>query len=185
MSTPSFVAVTVAVLASAATAQQPAAAAAPAPAPDPIATMVGRLDLDRYKATILGLTKFGDRRQGTDRNRAAIDWIEAQLKSYGCTNTERLRYDYAGPPARPDTGARRPPTPRPPSDRASGGGRIRGIRAHTGVNNDSLAQPDATLRKLDTPQTVPGPREEVYCTKIGRTHPEEMYIVGGHMDGIG
>ena len=32
------------------------------------------------KTTIKGLTKFGDRRQGTDRNRAAIDWIEAQDK---------------------------------------------------------------------------------------------------------
>src|SRR5215471_2988979 len=60
--------------------------------PDPIATMVGQLNLERYKATIKGLTKFGDRRQGTDRNRAAIDWIEAQLKSYGCTNTERIQY---------------------------------------------------------------------------------------------
>ena len=82
-------------------AQEPAAPAAapavtPAP-PDPIATMVGRLDLDRYKATIKGLTQFGDRRQGTDRNRAAIDWIEAQLKSYGCTNTERIHYEYAPP----------------------------------------------------------------------------------------
>ena len=25
----------------------------------------------------------------------------------------------------------------------------------------------------------------MYCTKIGATHPEEMYIVGAHMDGIG
>jgi hypothetical protein len=25
----------------------------------------------------------------------------------------------------------------------------------------------------------------VYCTKIGTTHPDEMYIVGAHMDGIG
>src|SRR5437868_5821224 len=71
----------------------------PAPAEnDPIKTLVARLELQRYKATIRGLTKFGDRRQGTDRNRAAIDWIEAQLKSYGCTNTERIRYTY-GPPA--------------------------------------------------------------------------------------
>jgi len=183
MSTPSFVAVTVAVLAvSAAAAQQPAAPA-PAPAPDPIATIVGRLDLDRYKATILGLTKFGDRRQGTDRNRAAIDWIEAQLKSYGCTNTERLRYEYAGPPPRDTT--RRGPPPAAGTGRASGGGRIRGLRAHTGVNNDSLAQPDATVRARDAQPSVPGPREEVYCTKVGTTHPEEMYIVGGHMDGIG
>jgi hypothetical protein len=182
MFTQSFVAATLTVLAvSGATAQQPAA---PAPAaPDPIATLVGRLDLDRYKATILGLTKFGDRRQGTDRNRAAIDWIEAQLKSYGCTNTERLRYDYAGPPPRDTT--RRAPPPAATTGRASGGGRIRGLRAHTGVNTDSLAQSDATLRALDTPQSTPGPREEVYCTKVGTTHPDEMYIVGGHMDGIG
>ena len=30
-----------------------------------------------------------------------------------------------------------------------------------------------------------GAREEVYCTKIGATHPDEMYIVGAHMDGHG
>ena len=52
---------------------------------------VGRLDLKKDKATIKGLTQFGDRRQGTDRNRAAVDWIEAQFKSYGCTNTERIK----------------------------------------------------------------------------------------------
>ena len=33
--------------------------------------------------------------------------------------------------------------------------------------------------------SAPGAREEVYCTKVGTTHPEEMYIVGAHMDGIG
>jgi hypothetical protein len=53
------------------------------------------------------------------------------------------------------------------------------------VNNDSLAQPDARLRALNTPQSVDGERQEVYCTKVGTTHPDEMYIVGGHMDGIG
>jgi hypothetical protein len=60
---------------------------------DPIATLVARLDLQRYKDTILGLTRFGDRHQGTARNRQAIDWIEAQLKSYGCA-TERIRYEF-------------------------------------------------------------------------------------------
>src|SRR3954454_3740064 len=44
-----------------------------------IKTLVARLDLEKYKATIKGLTAFGDRRQGTDRNRGAVDWIEAQL----------------------------------------------------------------------------------------------------------
>ena len=32
---------------------------------------------------------------------------------------------------------------------------------------------------------MPGPREEVFCTKVGTTHPKEMYIVGAHMDGHG
>src|SRR5262249_25649716 len=59
-----------------------AAAATSLPGPDdPIKALVDRLDLEKYKATIKGLTQFGDRRQGTERNRKAIDWIEAQLKS--------------------------------------------------------------------------------------------------------
>ncbi|MGI9090991.1 MAG: M20/M25/M40 family metallo-hydrolase [Gemmatimonadaceae bacterium] len=154
---------------------------------DPIKTMVARLDLERYKATVKGLTRFGDRRQGTDRNRAAVDWIETQLKSYGCTPTARITYDY------------QPPAPRPPlsveeqarlrarrnQEQGQGGSRIRGNRLPTGVNTDPLAQPNPTLRALDTPPSVPGERQEVYCTKVGKTHPDEMYIVGGHMDGIG
>ncbi|HSA54573.1 MAG TPA: peptidase M28, partial [Gemmatimonadaceae bacterium] len=51
-----------------ASAQQPAAAQPDSV--DPIQVMVSRLDLERYKATLKGLTQFGDRRQGTDRNRA-------------------------------------------------------------------------------------------------------------------
>jgi len=148
-------------------------------APDPIPQLVARLDLERYKATIKGLTVFGDRRQGTDRNRAAVDWIEAQLRSYGCSDIARLKYDYH--PQSPNQGPRQARD----TSRASGGGRYRGIRARTGVNTDSLRQPDARVRALDAQASTPGPREEVYCTKIGATHPEEMYIVGGHMDGIG
>src|ERR1700742_2808605 len=146
---------------------------------DPIQAMVGRLDLERYKATIKGLTKFGDRRQGTDRNRAAVDWIEAQLKSYGCANISRVKYMYSPGEARRPSG---PPTA---PDAAQGGGRYRGVRGHTGVNTDPLLQPDEKLRKLNSQETKPGEREEVYCTKVGTTHPEEMYIVGGHMDGHG
>jgi hypothetical protein len=150
----------------------------------PAKALVDRLDLERYKATIKGLTQFGDRRQGTDRNRNAVDWIEAQLKSYGCTNTERLKYNYV-PPAPRDPGAARPSsaTTQPPT--AAGGGRPRGKRNATGVNNDPNAQPNLELRALNSQASTPGPREEVYCTKIGTTHPEEMYIVSGHMDGIG
>ena len=147
-----------------------------APAEDVVAALVGRLDIEKYKATIKGLTRFGDRRQGTDRNRQAIDWIEAQLRSYGCSNTERLKYDFQ-------------PSPPNPGGRGRGGrgqgGPPRGYRAPTGVNNDPMRQPDARLRELNTPPSVPGARDQVYCTKVGTTHPSEMYIVGAHMDGIG
>ncbi|MBI1874747.1 MAG: M20/M25/M40 family metallo-hydrolase [Acidobacteria bacterium] len=154
-----------------------------APADDPVKPLAERLDLEKYKATIKGLTQFGDRRQGTDRNRVAIDWIEAQLKSYGCANTERIRYEYQ---PQPRTGqGRGGGGGRGANARASGGGRPRGYRARTGVNNDPHAQPDVKLRELNMQPTTPGPREEVYCTKIGTTHPDEMYIVGAHMDGHG
>ncbi len=155
-----------------------------AKAPDLIPQLVARLDLERYKATIKGLTRFGDRRQGTDRNRAAVDWIEAQLRSYGCSDVSRLKYDYQPSPPSPDgrggQGVRTRDT-----IHASGGGRYRGLRARTGVNSDSLRQPDARVRALDAQASTPGAREEVYCTKIGTTHADEMYIVGAHMDGIG
>jgi hypothetical protein len=153
-------------------------APAAATAPDPVKTLVERLDLEKYKATVKGLTQFGDRRQGTDRNRAAVDWIEAQLKSYGCP-TERIKYVYDPPP--PATGGRG----RGNTGLAVGGGRPRGDRIPTGVNTDPMKQPDEKLRALNMQPTTPGPREMVFCTKVGATHPEEMYIVGGHMDGHG
>jgi hypothetical protein len=156
----------------------PAFAQSEAPA-DPIKTLVDRLDLEKYKATIKGLTQFGDRRQGTDRNRAAVDWIEAQLKSYGCP-TERIKYAYDPPPPNQNAGRGRGNT-----GLAVGGGRPRGVRTPTGVNTDPLKQPDEKLRALNMQPTAPGPREAVYCTKVGTTHPEEMYIVSGHMDGHG
>ncbi len=185
----------------------PAANAQAADDNDPVRMLVGRLDLEKYKATIKGLTQFGDRRQGTDRNRAAIDWIEAQLKSYGCTNTERIKYDYQ-PPAGRGTGAGAAGqaagagagrgTGRGEGAAAAGGQRgggrgragqggstIFGNRGRTGVNNDPNAQTDAKLRELNSQPSTPGLREQVYCTKIGSTRPDEMYIVGGHMDGIG
>jgi len=159
--------------------------------------LVSRLELAKYKATVKGLTEFGDRRQGTKRNRDAVDWIEARLKSYGCTNTERITYTY--PP--PDTvargggrggrgGGRGPARPtgsvigEGPAN-GQGGSRIFGTRTQTGVNIDSTKQTDPRIRALDAEPTSPGERQEVYCTKIGSTHPNEMYIVGGHMDGHG
>src|SRR5471032_1804009 len=150
-----------------------------------IQDMVARLDLEKYKATVKGLTQFGDRRQGTARNRAAVDWIEAQLKSYGCTNTERVTYTYTTPPPRDTTGRGGRGGGRGRGDWAQGGARYRGMVTRTGVNIDSLKQTDPKLRALNAEPATDGERQEVFCTKVGTTHPEEMYIIGGHMDGHG
>ena len=53
---------------------RPAAEARPAdPRDEAVKSLIGRLDLEKYKATIKGLTQFGDRRQGTERNRKALE----------------------------------------------------------------------------------------------------------------
>jgi hypothetical protein len=181
--------------------------------PDPIRELVGQLNLDRYKATLKGLAQFGDREQGTKRNRDAIDWIEAQLKSYGCANTERITYTY-DPPQRGGGGgnagrgraagagraagggqrAGGPPQPPAPPEPGSpewvrrnqaGGSTYYGYRARTGVNRNLENQPDERLRELNAEASVPGERQQVFCTKIGTTRPQEMYIIGAHMDGLG
>lgn len=180
-----------------------AAAQVMTPTPDdPVLTLVKQLELGRYKATIKELTRFGDRRQGTERNRRALDWIEAQLKSYGCGNTERMTYDFTQPTPRPTPAPGTTPAVRPPGaanqgaagsggglggPRGQGGSTLFGNRARIGVNNDPLRQTDEALRALNTEPTPAGtsPREQVYCTKIGTKFPGEMYIVGAHMDGIG
>ncbi|MEX1182591.1 MAG: M20/M25/M40 family metallo-hydrolase [Gemmatimonadota bacterium] len=90
-----------------------------------VQAVVARLDFGSYRELVRGLTQFGDRRQGTPRNAAAIDWIEQQLRSWGY-ETERVHY----------------------------------------VFRDSA-------------------REQVFATKVGSTVPQEMYIIGAHMDGMG
>ena len=162
-------------------AQTPQPPAQIAPEADSIRVLVGRLDLERYKATIRDLTRFGDRRQGTQRNRDAIAWIEAQLRSYGCP-TERMSYEYTGRQIRQpgDTaGPRRTTRPRPTRFPQ------KGHRGPTGVNLDPNRQPDTALRRINAEPDTPGPREQVYCTKVGTTRPDEMYILGAHMDGHG
>lgn len=170
-------------------AQPPAPTVSPAveitPADDPVQTLVDRLDLERYKATIKGLTQFGDRRQGTERNRKAVDWIEAQLESYGCPS-ERIKYEYVtpqrGPGGRSGRGTQTAQGHKRPGP---GGSTVFGTTAPTSVNADPMAQPDEELRALNTEAPSDGPREEVYCTKVGATVPGEMYIIGAHMDGHG
>jgi hypothetical protein len=171
-------------------------------AQEDVRSIVARLELEKYKATIKGLTAFGDRRQGTDRNRKAVDWIEAQLESYGC-ETGRITYDPNAPvPTNTTAGARGrgggergqrgrgatepratpAGTPEDPVRRGAGG---KGFGGRTGVNNDPMRQPDEALRALNMQPVIPGPVDEVYCTKWGTARRGEMYIVGAHMDGIG
>ena len=173
--------------------------------PDPVAELVARLTLDEYKTTLKGLTQFGDRRQGTQRNRDAVDWIEAWLQEAGCTNTERVHYEYA--PMRFADPPRRAPNPAQAAARrarqesddlttptgglvgrrgtGSGGSTIFGYRGRTGVNRGLMEQPDERIRELNREEPVDGERSQVYCTKVGTTRPDEMYILGAHMDGHG
>lgn len=74
------------------------AAGLSAQTPDPVSSVVSRLDLERFKANIKGLAQFGDRMQGTQHNRDAIDWIEKQLRSFGYANVERERYESGSGP---------------------------------------------------------------------------------------
>jgi hypothetical protein len=155
---------------------------------DPVKGLVGRLELERYKATIKALTQFGDRLQGTDRNKAAVDWIEAQLRSYGCA-PERLHYIYDPAPEAPAAPLPIGPIPSGEVRKGVGGSRLRGMTtAKSGIGPSGRqldAQPDPRLRALNAQVAPPGPRDEVYCTKIGTSRPNEMYVVGAHMDGRG
>ena len=167
---------------------------------DPIRQLVSELTLEQYKDTLKGLTQFGDRRQGTQRNRDAVDWIEMKLQEFGCTNTERIHYVYESPPRFDGVRRRRgggqgsttPPDLTTPTGgdvgrngSGPGGSSIFGYRARTGVNRDLMAQPDERIRELNAEEPVDGDRSLVYCTKIGTTRPDQMYIIGAHMDGHG
>jgi len=160
-----------------------------------INTLISRLTLANYKDTIKGLTTFGDRMQGTKRNEDALDWIETQLKSYGCSDVERL--DFENTDTVPQTKFALPLEElNPPGGTVTGGVMGRngsgpggasqfGFRGPTSKVTDPDAQPDETLRELNRESSSFGKRQEIYCTKIGSTHPDEMYIIGAHMDGIG
>ena len=162
---------------------------------DSIKNLVDRLTLDSYKTTLKGLTQFGDRRQGTTRNRNAVDWIEQRLQEVGCDNVERITYSFNPEPRAPRP--RKPVVNNPVQLQTStggavgrngsgpGGASVYGYRAETGVNRNLAAQPYQRIQAINTEEPVNGERQQVYCTKVGTTHPEEMYIVGAHMDGHG
>ena len=204
--------------------------AQPSPEELMVRELVSQLTLDRYKGTIKGLTQFGDRREGTQRNRDAVSWIESQLKSYGC-QTARMEYDPQNPQGLTDEqraarggggrqgqagqqgraggqggqaqagrGGQEPQQGRGGQGRAAappatvleeprrnqaGGSTYYGIVRRATVNRSADAQPNEKLRELNSGPVIPGPVPQVYCTKVGATRPNEMYILGAHMDGIG
>ena len=110
------------------------------------------------------------------------------MRSYGCA-PERIKYVYNSPGLSRDQQivAHPPGTPVGSGEivMGLGGARIRGMTLPVVPNNNPAAQTDPMLRALNEGPSTPGPREEVYCTKIGSTRPDEMYIVGAHMDGRG
>ena len=137
------------------------------PDEDPVATLVAQLDIERYKATIKALTQFGDRRQGTPRNQAANNWIHAQFERYGCADVERMSYRYA-----PEAFVDPPLGMAGAAPRAIGGGRPFGTRVPMRANADPLRQADVALRALNSEPTEPGPRDQVWCTKVGASRPD-------------
>lgn len=162
---------------------------------DTTANLVSRLTLESYKTTLKGLTQFGDRRQGTARNRDALSWIEKQLVQAGCDNVERMSFSYNPEPRAPRV--RKPVNNHPDNLKTltggavgrngsgPGGASVYGYRADTGVNRDAAAQPDERIRALNAELPLNGVRQQVYCTKIGSSRPDEMYIIGAHFDGHG
>ena len=195
-------------------------------ASDPVQILVDRLNLEGYKNTIKALTQFGDRKEGTQRNRDAVAWIEQQLKSYGC-QTERMTYEIAprnagggnnrgagagaggnasaaggagaaaagggagagagaaGGQGRGGNRAAGPGILAEPRRSQAGGSTYYGITRSTPVNNDAEKQPNEKLRALNSGPALPDPIPQVWCTKWGTSRRGEMYIVSGHMDGIG
>jgi hypothetical protein len=77
---------------------------------------------------------------------------------------------------------------------SSGGSTLYGVRGRTGVFNVPAGEAppanlDPRLHELNKepapPNDPPSQRQNVYCTKVGTTRPDEMYIIGAHMDGHG
>jgi hypothetical protein len=62
-----------------------------------VRTIVASADGQRFRANIAALAAFGDRTQGTQGNRDALDWIEVELRGYGYS-VERHAYTYLGQP---------------------------------------------------------------------------------------
>ena len=96
-------------------------------------------------------------------------------------------YEPPVPPAQPTPAAATPSAVIASGEMRAGvgGSRLRGITRSAAPNNNPESQTDPALRALNAQTPTPGRREQVYCTKVGTTRPDEMYIIGAHMDGRG
>ena len=116
-----------------------------------------------------GLTQFGDRRPGhRARNRKAVGWIEAQLRSYGCP-TERVLH----PRRRHRRAAMARGRPLPAIPRAVVAADPRHADA-TGVNTDARNSP-MRLRALNARPTD-GPARGGLLHEGRLRHPERCIV---------
>ena len=66
--------------------------------PDPdVQRLIGRLNIEEFKANIAGLSQWENRVVNSEGNRAAIDWIAEKLESFGY---EITRHKFTPPPRR-------------------------------------------------------------------------------------
>jgi hypothetical protein len=146
-------------------AQQPA----PAAPADPVRTLVGRLDLEKYKGTVKGLTQFGDRRQGTERNRKAVDWMKPALR--------HMRDRAREVPSRRRSGTRAAAAPARGRTRSTASAAYGLARAP-----GSATTRCGSLNACAQQEPAKDGDREVYCTKVGATRPDG-YASSARMDG--
>ena len=149
-----------------------AAVALPAQATsDPqVERILARLDINQFKSNIEELSQWENRVVDSDGNRAAIDWLEAKLESFGY---EVTRHKFTPQPRRRRTGGNR-------GGRGGGRGGNRGAGGQRRAGGGQRGQRRGGQRGGGEPVVL----ENVWATKIGSTNPDRMYIVSAHMDSV-
>lgn len=132
--------------------------------PDPqVEKLLARLELNQFKSNIEQLSQWENRVVDSEGNRAAIDWLEAKLASFGY---EVTRHKFTRQARQRRTGGNR-------------GGRGGGRRGNRGAGGRRGGQRGGQQRGGE-----PVVLENVWATKIGSKNPDRMYIVSAHMDSV-
>ena len=152
----------------------------------PVKLLVVRsLDLEHYKATIKGLTSSATAGQGTDRNRARVTGSRHSSRATAAPTPSGSPTSTAAPPVTATAAAATAAAAarRRRRGRAQGGGR-NARRPHAHRREHDSWQTDRCSARSTRSRRRPAARGGLLHE--GRQHaPEEMYIVGGHMDGHG